>query len=124
MTTIAQTSTQSRTKTAALWTLQIVTAGMFVLAGSSKLAGAPAMVQLFSALGLGQWFRYVTGGIEVVSAAFLLVPSLAFFGAAALTVTMIGAAITHLFIVGGNAAPAIVLLVATATIAWTKLPIR
>src|SRR5436305_12574698 len=90
MTTIAQTSTQSRTKTAALWTLQIVTAAMFVLAGSSKLAGAPAMVQLFSALGLGQWFRYVTGGIEVVSAAFLLVPSLAYFGAAAFTLTLIG----------------------------------
>ena len=49
----------------ALWSVQVVLAGMFLLAGGSKLAGAAAMVALFDAVGVGQWFRYVTGGIEL-----------------------------------------------------------
>ena len=106
--------------TIALWIAQIFAAGMFLLAGGSKLAGAPAMVQLFDGIGIGQWFRYVTGTIEVVSAVLLLMPSLAFFGALALTATMVGAVFTHLFIVGGNPAPAIVLLATAAVIAWAK----
>jgi len=34
---------------------------MFLMAGGSKLAGVPAMVSLFDQVGVGQWFRYVTG---------------------------------------------------------------
>src|SRR3984893_11703935 len=52
----------------ALWLTQIALAGMFILAGGLKLAGVPVMVALFDAIGIGQWFRYVTGSIEVVSA--------------------------------------------------------
>ena len=59
-------------------------------------------------------------GIEVVSGIALLIPAAAAYGAAALAVTMIGAITTHLFIIGGNPAPAIVLLVFTATIAWFR----
>ena len=54
---------------------------MFLVAGGSKLAGVPAMVTLFDALGAGQWFRYVTGIIEVVSGLALLTPAVAVFGA-------------------------------------------
>jgi hypothetical protein len=64
----------------------------------------------------------VTGGIEVISAALLLVPSLAFFGALLLAATMIGAVITHLFVIGGNPAAPIGLLAATSTIAWLRRP--
>ena len=70
-----------RTGRIALWAVQIALAGMFLLAGSSKLLSAPAMVGLFDAIGIGQWFRYVTGSIEVVSAVALLVPAWAAFGA-------------------------------------------
>ncbi len=110
----------SRVKTALVWILQIGTAAMFFMAGISKLAGAAAMVQVFDAIGLGQWFRYVTGGIEVVSAALLLVPSLAFYGAALLVPTMAGAVLTHLFVIGGSPAPAIFLLAASIAIAFLK----
>ncbi len=106
--------------TYALWFAQIAAAGMFLVAGGSKLAGVPAMVQLFDGIGIGQWFRYLTGTIEVVSAIVLLVPSLAVFAALALTATMAGAVFTHLFIVGGNPAPAIVLLATAAAIAWAR----
>jgi putative oxidoreductase len=93
-----------------LWTIQVALAGMFLMVGTFKLTGAPAMIGLFDAIGIGQWFRYVTGAIEVTSALALLVPSLAPFGAAALVGTMAGAVVTHLFIVGGSPAVPLVLL--------------
>lgn len=111
---------RSRAGAITLWIVQIATAAMFLLAGSLKLAGIPVEVALFDAIGIGQWFRYLTGSIEVVSAILLLVPSLAFFGALLLVPTMVGAVLTHLFIVGGNPAPALVLGTAAAAIAWTR----
>ena len=100
--------------------MQVVLAGVFLLAGGSKLAGAAAMVALFEAIGVGQWFRYVTGGIEVVSAVALLVPSLAPFGAVALIATMVGAVTTHLFIIGGSPAVPVLLLLGSLVIAWSR----
>jgi hypothetical protein len=43
-----------------LWILQIGAAGMFLMVGFFKLSGDPRMVGLFDAIGVGQWFRYVT----------------------------------------------------------------
>ena len=128
MTTLTQTWNQgrhesgrpSRVVVGILWALQIFSAAMFLFAGVSKLAGVPTMVQTFGVIGVGQWFRYLTGTIEVVSAVILLIPSVASYGAAALVATMIGAIITHLFIVGGNPAMPIMLLASTATIAWAR----
>jgi putative oxidoreductase len=75
---------------------------------------------LFEAIGIGQWFRYVTGAIEVVSAVALLVPSVAPFGAAVLVATMIGAVATHLLIVGGSPLVPLVLLVGALAVAWAR----
>jgi hypothetical protein len=104
----------------ALWLTQIALAGMLILAGGLKLAGVPVMVALFDAIGIGQWFRYVTGSIEVVSAVALLVPAWAAFGALLLIPTMVGAVFTHLFIVGGSPVPATVLLIGALAIAWVR----
>src|ERR1700720_4772486 len=82
-----------------LWVAQVALAVMFLMAGGSKLAGVPAMVSLFDALGMGQWFRYVTGVIEVASGIALQVHSAAVFGALLLIPTMLGAIITNVFIV-------------------------
>src|SRR4051812_41490241 len=117
-----RTATRSRSANVLLWTGQVVAAGMFLIAGGAKLAGAAPMVAMFATIGIGQWFRYLTGTIEVVSAVLLLVPSLAFFGAAALASTMVGAIVTHLFIIGGNPAVPIVLLAITAAVAWARRP--
>src|SRR5258706_14594787 len=70
---------RSRAGTIALWIVQIATAAMFLLAGSSKLAGVPAMVGLFTAIGIGQWVRYLTGSIEVVSSVLVPISPLCFF---------------------------------------------
>ena len=100
--------------------MQVVLAGMFLLSGGSKLAGAAAMVALFDAIGVGQWFRYLTGGIEVVSAVALLVPSLAAFGAVTLVATMVGAIATHLFIIGGSPGVPVLLLLGSLVIVWAR----
>ena len=118
--TLTQTSLKRRALTAGIWTLQMASAALFLFSGTLKLSGTPMMVQMFGAIGLGQWFRYFTGGLEVISAVLLLVPSLARFGALALAVTMVGAILTHLFIIGGNPAVPIALLAATTTIAWVR----
>ena len=110
---------RGRASLIALWLTQVALAVMFLMAGGSKLAGVPAMVSLFDALGLGQWFRYVTGFIEVASGISLLVPSAALFGAMLLIPTMLGAAAANLFLGQSPAAPLVLLLVAAA-VAWTR----
>jgi putative oxidoreductase len=116
----SESSTPIRIPIAVAWTLQVLAAALFLFSGTSKLAGVPTMVQMFGVIGIGQWFRYVTGTIEVVGAVLLLVPWLAPFGALALAVTMVGAILTHLFIIGGSPVPAIALLAVTTTIAWAR----
>jgi putative oxidoreductase len=110
----------SRGKNVALWVLQIAGAAMFLVAGTFKLAGAPAMVQVYDAIGWGQWFRYVTGFLEVAGAVPLLIPALAGFGALWLTAVMAGAVIAHLTVLGGNPAVPVALLVGMAVVAWGR----
>jgi len=111
---------RSRTVTAISWTLQVLIVAMFLFAGSLKLTGAPLMVQEFELLGLGQWFRYFTGSIEVVSAVLLLVPGLALYGALAAAVTMTGAVIAHAVVLPGSPVPAAVLFVAAVSVVWIR----
>ncbi len=110
----------SRLATVSVWSLQLVSAAMFLFAGGLKLAGAEPMVQLFDALGVGQWFRYATGGIEVTAAVLLLTPRFAVIGALLLVPTMIGAVATHAFVVGGSSAMPALLGVAAAAIVWLR----
>ena len=120
MTTVTQSVPRLRIRTVVVWALQLLAAGMFLMSGTLKVTGVPIMVQMFEAIGVGQWFRYATGTIELAGALLLLVPSLALLGAVLLAATMGGAVITHLFVIGGSPATALVLLAATATIAWLR----
>src|SRR5258705_2846422 len=99
-----------------LWVLQIAAAGMFLMVGFLKLSGNPQLVGLFQAIGIGQWFRYLTGTLEVGGAILLLIPRVSGLAALMLFGVMVGAVITHLFIVGGSAMPAIILLIVTGVI--------
>jgi uncharacterized membrane protein YphA (DoxX/SURF4 family) len=104
----------------ASWVVRVAAALMFVMAGSAKLRGAPEMVGLFTAIGIGQWFRYLTGTLEVAGALLLVVPRLAGVGAVLLACVMLGALATHLFVIGGNPALPITLLAAVVFVAWTE----
>jgi putative oxidoreductase len=105
-----------------LWTLSGIVAMAFLAAGGSKLAGATAMVELFDKVGLGQWFRYVTGLLEVVGAIGLLISRYAFYAAALLAMVMVGAIIAHVTVLGTSPAAPVVLLVLSGTIAYLRKP--
>jgi putative oxidoreductase len=102
------------------WTLQSIIAAAFLAAGLAKLAGVPFMVDLFAQIGLGQWFRAVTGVVEVTGAVALLIPGLASIGALWLGGTMIGAVATHLFVLHTSPVPAIVLGLLNAVVVYLR----
>ena len=103
-----------------LWVLQIGAAGMFLMVGYLKLSGNAQLVGLFQAIGLGQWFRYLTGSLEVAGAILLLIPRTSGLAALMLAGVMVCAVGTHLFIVGGSPLGASILLVVTGMIAWGR----
>ena len=90
----------------------------FVGAGVFKLAGVEMMVATYDQIGFGQWFRYVTGIIEIGSVVLLWRPSKQVFGAALLVCTMFGAILVNYFILGPSAVPAIVLGLLSAYILY------
>jgi putative oxidoreductase len=102
------------------WTLQSILAAAFLAAGSAKLAGVPFMVALFDQIGLGQWFRIVTGAVEVVGAVALVVPGLASIGALWLGFTMVCAVATHVFILHTSPVPAFVLGLLNALVVYLR----
>ena len=78
------------------WLLAVLLAIVFTLAGGVKLISAPAMVQEFAQIGVGQWFRYFTGVLEVSGAIGLLIPKVRFWAASQIAVVMLGATFTNL----------------------------
>lgn len=119
--TVGENRRRSRTLNLVLWALQIFLAVIFFLAGSAKLGGQPIMVATFEKIGIGQWFRYATGSIEVASAVLLLIPKLTIVGAILVCATMTGAVTAHLLVLGGNPTLAAVLLVPSGFVAWKRL---
>ena len=117
---LAAASAPPRWKSAGLWIVRGLLALAFAGAGGAKLYGVPMLVEEFQHIGLGQWFRYLTGALELLGAILILTPSLAAFGAVLLICIMIGATVTHLFVIGGSAVPALVLLALSAIVAYAK----
>jgi hypothetical protein len=112
--------TTGRARNIALWVLQVAAAAMFLMAGFSKLGGAPETVALFEMIGIGQWFRYLTGVLEVAGAVLLLVPALAGAGAMLLAAVMVGAVLATVFVVGESPLLPLVLLTVLALIAYAR----
>jgi len=111
-----------RALTIALWVLQIILALQFVMAGLAKLFGDQAMVEMFATIGIGQWFRYAVGALEVAGAVGVLVPRVSGLAALGLVCLMAGAVLTNLFILGASPLLPIGLLVIGALVAWGRWP--
>jgi len=80
-----------------LWIVSGLLALAFLGAGGAKLAGAAAMVEIFNKVGLGQWFRYLTGVLEVAGAIGLLISRYAFYAAILLALVMVGSQVVPKF---------------------------
>lgn len=122
--TTAAPATPSRTRNRAanitLWVVQVVTALAILGAGVSTVTGAAQAMAIFDALGAGDWFRYLTGTLEIGGALGLLIPRLVALAAPALAALWVVAIGTHLFVIGGNPAAAVIFCVLTAGIAWGR----
>ncbi len=57
---------------------------------------------VYEAVGTGQWFRYVAGSIELMTAVSLLVPLPAFVAGIGLALTMVEAGFTDLALIGNG----------------------
>lgn len=93
-----------------------------LLAGGTKVGGTETQVEAFEHYGYPQWFRVVTGGLEIAAgvallAALVTVPILALAGSLLLVGVMSGAVVTHVRIddpVSTTAIPAMLLVVSVA----------
>ncbi|XYI01913.1 DoxX family protein [Sorangium sp. So ce1128] len=119
----APTSKRLRPANIALWALQILIAATFVFAGVNKLLGLQQeMVENFARIGLGVWFQYFVGVLELVGGVGLLIPRVCSRAALLLAGVMGGAVLTHLFVLPPwylASIPA-VLSVVLGLIAWAR----
>ncbi|MGB2715413.1 MAG: DoxX family protein [Vicinamibacterales bacterium] len=102
------------------WALRAGVALFFCVFAAEKLVGSN-WNELFAAIGLGQWFRYFTGAVQLAGALLLLVPRTARIGGALIASTMLGAMVMHVAVletgVGGAIIPAALLPLVVAA-AW------
>ncbi len=106
----------------ALWVLQALLAAFFVFASVPKLLGDPIAVQMFDLIGFGQWFRYLTGAVELLGAIGLLIPRLCGLAAFGLALVMVGAVLAEVFPLGAPAMALspLVLCVVLLLVAWAR----
>jgi putative oxidoreductase len=95
-------------------------AAAFLVAGTHETRRPANAGYFLEKIGLGRWFRYFTGGLEVIGAILVLVPRTAVVGAVVLGMTMVGAVDIHLLITGGRPVPSVVLLVIAVAVAWYR----
>ncbi len=121
-TQVAPTAGRGRAVNVALWMLQALLALQFAMAGLVKVLGDPSMVEMFATIGIGQWFRYVVGALELAGAVGVLIPRLSGLAALGLVCLMVGATLTNLFVLGASPLLTIVLLLVGALVAWGRWP--
>ena len=113
-----QMNAAPRWRQISLWVVKALLAATFLAAGGAKLYGVPMMVQTFEQIGLGQWFRYLTGSLEVLGAVAVVMPATAGFAGVLLAAIMVGAVLTHLLVLPGSPIPAMVLFALSAAVVW------
>jgi putative oxidoreductase len=101
------------------WVLRGGVTLFFLLTGIEKFPSGPGApwVAVFEQIGIGQWFRYLTGAIQVVGGILFLFPRTCLIGAAMLASTMLGAMLVHIVVrhsVASSIFPALVLVAVVA----------
>lgn len=90
------------------WVLRIAVCAVFVGVGLTKFAAHSMWVKMFAQIGLGDWFRYLTGALQVLGGLLFLIPRTVFAGLVFAGGTMVGAIIAHLFVLGTGIGGAII----------------
>src|SRR5258707_214201 len=74
----------SKWRTFPIWALRVILGLAFAWIAYTKLTGTHNTIQYFAAIGWGQWFRYVTGTVDLVGVVLLFVPRRTCYGAIAI----------------------------------------
>lgn len=125
--TASNPSATSRVGNVFGWILAILLAFLFAYVGGVKLISTRGpMVQEFAQIGLGQWFRYLTGILEVTGGIGLVIPKFRFWSALQIATVMAGATIANLTVLRvPSAAKLTALLLALAlALGWLRRPHR
>ena len=96
---------------------------VFLIAGAEKfyLTNPNShWVSMFNQIGLGEWFRYFTGVVEILGAALILIPRTVRIGVALLAVTMASAAVIVFFVLGqrGESLFPVLILLGLLALGW------
>jgi len=104
------------------WLPRIGLAIVFLVAGAAKFNEQGMYVRIFDQIGVGDWFRYFTGVIELGGGVLLLVPRLAAIGFILTGCAMAGA--VAFWLLHGNPAAVLpgVLLLLVVGFGWR--PVR
>ena len=94
---------RSRQDVIITWILRLAVAAMFISIGRSKFDASSMWVKLFEQIGLGQWFRRLTGTLQIAGAILVLIPRTFVIGIALLACTMAGAAVIWIVRLGAPA---------------------
>lgn len=108
-----------------LWVLSVVLAIVFFYNGMSKMAGVPAQVAQFEALGIPKGFLQIIGFLECIGGVMLTVPRHVLYGGTLLSLIMVSSAVLHLM--HSNWLPtyrAIVITLMLATICYLRFKRR
>ena len=87
-------------------TATVLVALFFVMVGLDKFTGG-YWVDVFTKIGVGQWFRYFTGCIQITGAALLVIRKTWLIGAVMLAGTMAGAMVAQVRLLEGGGAAVI-----------------
>lgn len=82
------------------WILRIVAALIMLQTLYFKFTAAPESVYIFSKIGIEPWGRILTGVAELVASVLLLLPATLVIGALLAVFIILGAIVTHVFILG------------------------
>jgi putative oxidoreductase len=119
-------------RTIAIWALRGLLGLVFLVVGTTKLTATGNTVEYFAAIGWGQWFRYLTGALDIAGGLLLFVPRWNCYGAMVLACSAGTAASISFTVLRGDptwGAPVMVLAPFSlaslaAVLAWLTRPRR
>lgn len=115
-----------------IWVLRVVLGLTFLAVGTTKLTGTGNTVEYFAAIGWGQWFRYLTGFLDIAGALLLFLPRRTCFGAVVLACSVGTGTLISFTVLRGNptwgspemVAIPLLLTLLCAGLAWLTRPHR